>query len=101
MDKEDGRKLSRQAQHERRKQAVRLHQRGMSFQDIAQTLGIAQNTARSAVRAASAGGVKAFAHTTNIDAVPKKPLPSEVTCLVQAKLMLPVQLILELDEHLK
>jgi len=42
MDKEDGRKLPRQAQHERRKQAVRLHQRGMSVKDIAAALGVAQ-----------------------------------------------------------
>lgn len=33
MDKEDGRKLSRQAQHERRKQAVRLHRRGMAIKE--------------------------------------------------------------------
>jgi transposase InsO family protein len=32
---EDGRKLTRQAQHERRKQAVRLHRRGMPIKDIA------------------------------------------------------------------
>ena len=39
MDKEDGRKLTRQAQHERRKQAVRLHRQGMSVKDIAALLG--------------------------------------------------------------
>jgi len=61
MDKEDGRKLSREAQHERRKQAVRLHQRGMAVNDIATTLGIAQGTVRSAVKAAEAGGLKALA----------------------------------------
>ena len=38
MDKEDGRKLTRQAQHERRKQAARLHRRGMSIKQIADTL---------------------------------------------------------------
>ncbi|MCL2021869.1 MAG: hypothetical protein FWG81_07220 [Betaproteobacteria bacterium] len=42
MDKEDGRKLSRKAQHERRKQAVRLHRRGMAVNEIATTLGMAQ-----------------------------------------------------------
>ncbi len=35
MDQEDGRKLKRQAQQERRKQAVRLHRRGMAIKDIA------------------------------------------------------------------
>ncbi|MFN9749192.1 MAG: hypothetical protein ACK53K_08330 [Burkholderiales bacterium] len=38
MDKEDGRKLTRQAQHERRQQAVRLHRRGMAIKDIASVL---------------------------------------------------------------
>jgi len=61
MQNEDGRKLTRQAQHERRKQAVRLHKRGMVFKDIAQALGISQNTARSAVRCADAQGIKALA----------------------------------------
>jgi len=60
MDKEDGRKLPRQAQHERRKQAVRLHQRGMSVKDIAAALGVAQGTVRSAVKAVQAGGIKAL-----------------------------------------
>lgn len=60
MDKEDGRKLPRQAQHERRKQAVRLHQRGMSVKDIAGALGVAQGTVRSAVKAVQAGGIKAL-----------------------------------------
>jgi transposase len=61
MQNEDGRKLTRQAQHERRKQAVRLHKRGMAYKDIAQALGISQNTARSAVRVADAQGIKALA----------------------------------------
>ena len=61
MDKEDGRKLTRQAQHERRKQAVRLHRKGMSVKDIADALGMAQATIRSAVRVAAQDGVKALA----------------------------------------
>ena len=61
MDKEDGRKLTRQAQHERRKQAVRLHRQGMSVKDIAALLGIAQGTVRSAAKAAQDGGLKALA----------------------------------------
>jgi DNA-binding NarL/FixJ family response regulator len=47
MDKEDGRKLSRQAQHARRKQAVRLHRRGMAIKDIACALGVAQGTVQA------------------------------------------------------
>ena len=61
MDKEDGRKLSREAQHERRKQAVRLHRRGMAIDDIAVALGIARGTVRNAVKAAQAGGLQALA----------------------------------------
>lgn len=61
MDKEDGRKLTRQAQHERRKQAARLHQRGMPIQQIADTLGMAGNTVRSAIRVLEQEGMKALA----------------------------------------
>ncbi|TSJ85553.1 IS630 family transposase [Chitinimonas sp. BJB300] len=61
MDKEDGRKLSRQEQHERRKQAVRLHRRGMPIKEVAVSLGVAEGTVRSAVKSADAGGLKALA----------------------------------------
>ena len=61
MDKEDGRKLTRQAQHERRKQAVRLHRRGMSIKDIASALEMAQGTVRSAIEVAKEDGFKALA----------------------------------------
>ncbi len=61
MQNEDGRKLTRQAQHERRKQAVRLHRRAMSYQQIAQMLGMSQNAVRSAVRLADSQGIKALA----------------------------------------
>jgi transposase len=57
MDKEDGRKLSREARHERRKQAVRLHRRGMAIKDIATALGMALGSVRSAVKAARVGGI--------------------------------------------
>ena len=61
MEKEDGRKLTRQAQHERRKQAVRLHRKGLTVQEIADALGMAGNTVRSAIVAAEQGGLKALA----------------------------------------
>lgn len=61
MDKEDGRKLSRQAQHERRKLAVRLHRQGRSFKDVAAALSMSENTVRSAVKLAQAEGIKALA----------------------------------------
>ena len=61
MDKEDGRRLSRQAQHERRKQAVRLHKRGMAIMDIAAALSMGHVTVRAAIRADEQGGAKALA----------------------------------------
>lgn len=61
MDKEDGRKLTRQAQHERRKQAVRLHRRGMTVQQIADALGMAGNTVRGAIGVFEEKGMKALA----------------------------------------
>ena len=53
MDKEDGRRLSRQAQYERRKQAVRLHKRGMKVDDIAAALSMGHVTVRAAIKAAA------------------------------------------------
>ena len=60
MDKEDGRRLSREAQHERRKQAVRLHRQGMTMMAIAATLGVAYGTVHRAVKLWRSGGVKAL-----------------------------------------
>ena len=60
-DKEDGLKLSRQAQHERRKHAVRLHRQGQSFKQVAVALSMSENTVRSAVKLAQAEGIKALA----------------------------------------
>ena len=61
MDKEDGRRLSREAQHERRKQAVRLHKRGLSLKDIAAVLGMSLNTVRQAIQVARDEGMQALA----------------------------------------
>ena len=61
MDKEDGRRLSRQAQYERRKQAVRLHKRGMAIMDIAAALSMGHVTVRAAIKAATADGLTALA----------------------------------------
>jgi transposase len=60
MEKEDGRKLSRQEQHERRKQAVRMHRRGMGIKEIAANLSMATNTVRSALKVAQDQGIKAL-----------------------------------------
>ena len=61
MDKEDGRRLSRQAQYERRKQALRLHKRGMAIMDIAAALSMGHVTVRAAIKAATADGLTALA----------------------------------------
>ena len=61
MDKEDGRRLSRQAQYERRKQAVRLHKKGMPINDIAAALSMGYVTVRGAIKAAATDGLKALA----------------------------------------
>jgi transposase len=58
---EDGRKLTRQAQYERRQQAVRLHRRGMAIKDIASVLEMAQGTVRSAINVAKEAGLNALA----------------------------------------
>jgi transposase len=60
MDKEDGRRLSRQAQYERRKQAVRLHKKGMPINDIAAALSMGHVTVRGAIKAAATDGLRAL-----------------------------------------
>lgn len=57
--KEGARKLSGHAHHERRKQAVRLHCKGMKVGQIANTLGMVCNTVRS-IAVAEQGGFKAL-----------------------------------------
>jgi transposase len=58
MDKEDGRKLTREEQHERRKQAVRMYRRGMAIKEVAANLSMAENTVRNAIKTANAHGFK-------------------------------------------
>jgi transposase len=60
MEKEDRRRLLRQAQYERRKQAVRLHKRGMPINDIAAALSMGHVTVRAAIKAEAQGGAKAL-----------------------------------------
>lgn len=60
MEKEDGRKLSPEAQHERRKQAVRLHAKGKSYDEIAEILSMGHVTVRHWVKVAASGGLKAL-----------------------------------------
>lgn len=61
MEKEDGRRLSAQAQHERRKQVARLHKRGMKVKDIADALGMGEITVRKVIKAVDTLGTAALA----------------------------------------
>jgi transposase len=58
--KEDGRRLPRSAQHERRKQAVRMHRQGMKVIDIAASLSMSPVTVYAAIKTADKGGLRAL-----------------------------------------
>ena len=58
--KEDGKRLSREAQHERRKQAIRLHRKGMKAVDIAAALSMSPVTVYTAIKVVETGGLRAL-----------------------------------------
>lgn len=60
MEREDGRKLSPQAQYERRKQAVRMHKQGKSYAEIDAALSMSHVTARYWVKVAAEKGLSAL-----------------------------------------
>jgi len=60
MEREDGRKLPPEAQHERRKQALRLHKSGKGWDEISSSLGMGHVTARAAVKTATEQGLSAL-----------------------------------------
>lgn len=64
MERKDWRTLMPQQQLERRKQAVRMHKRGIGFMDIADSLSMSHVTVRHWVKVASEHGMAAL-----------KPLP--------------------------
>ncbi len=49
MDREDARKLSREAQHERRRQVVRAFKRGVNRRRISHDLGLSYSSVRMIV----------------------------------------------------
>jgi len=49
MEREDARKLSPQAQHERRRQVVRAYKRGVNRRKIASDLGLSYSAVRMIV----------------------------------------------------
>ncbi len=60
MQKNDARKLSAREQELLRKQAIRLHKRGMKYVDIAEILGVSRNSVSDWCRAYAQGGAKAL-----------------------------------------
>ena len=72
--KEDGRRLSREAQYERRKQAVRLHRQDMKATEIASALSMSHVTVYAAIKAAQKGGLRALAPKPTGCQVGQRPL---------------------------
>ena len=60
MEREDGRTLSPEKQHERRKQAVRMHKQGKGFDEIADSLSMSHVTVRYWIKVAKEQGVAAL-----------------------------------------
>ena len=61
MDKEDGRKLSPDAQHERRKQVIRLHRRGVAVSEIVLATGQSNSGVRKTIATYTTDGWKGLA----------------------------------------
>ena len=61
MDKEDGRKLSPDAQHERRKQVIRLHRRGVAVSEIVMATGQSNSGVRKTIATYDVDGWKGLA----------------------------------------
>lgn len=60
MENEDGRKLSPDAQHERRKQVLRLHKRGLRRSEIARLTGLSHTAVSAIVKRFEAHGTEAL-----------------------------------------
>ena len=60
MDKEDARLLKMEALHERRKQVIRLHRRGIKVMQIVELTGLSYPAVRFAIDCFEAGGMSAI-----------------------------------------
>lgn len=60
MDKEDARKQSREVLHERRKQVIRLHRKGVGVMKIAEQTGLSWSAVNVALRLYETGGAAAL-----------------------------------------
>ena len=56
MEKEDARKQSREVLHERRKQVIRLHRKGVGVMQIVEQTGLSWSGVNSALRLYEQGG---------------------------------------------
>ena len=60
MEKEDARKQSREVLHERRKQVIRLHRRGVGVMQIVEQTGLSWSGVNTALRLFEQGGAAAL-----------------------------------------
>jgi transposase len=60
MEKEDARKQSREVLHERRKQVIRLHRKGMPVMQIVEHSGLSWCAVNAAIRAYATAGAAAL-----------------------------------------
>ncbi len=60
MQKEDARKQSREVLHERRKQVIRMHRKGVGVMQIVEQTGLSWTGVNTALRLYSAGGAGAL-----------------------------------------
>lgn len=61
MDKEDARQLTPAEQHERRRQVIRAHKRGVNKRQIAREVGLSYGATRNIIARFEAGGMRALA----------------------------------------
>jgi transposase len=60
MEKEDARKQSREVLHERRKQVIRMHRKGMPVMQIVEHSGLSWSAVNAAITAYSTAGAAAL-----------------------------------------
>lgn len=60
MEKEDARKQSREVLHERRKQVIRLHRKGVGVMQIVEQTGLSWSGVNTALRLFEQGGAAAL-----------------------------------------
>ena len=77
MGKEDARKQSREVLHERRKQVIRLHRKGMPVMQIVEYSGLSWSAVNAAITAYSTAGAAALKPATRGKKLGSGRMPSE------------------------